>query len=139
MLYTSSVCNRFPLFLSDFPLVLLRNLRHPVYLLVVLAQVNLSAMVAGLATFMGKFLERQFSLTASLANMIIGKHCCQGLPAFEHLKENNLHVTKKHLFLWSCQSPSITYRQTWHKVLAHMISQLLLTFLPLRCSLSLLG
>uniref|UniRef100_A0A8D0FBW6 Solute carrier organic anion transporter family member n=1 Tax=Strix occidentalis caurina TaxID=311401 RepID=A0A8D0FBW6_STROC len=62
----------FPLFLSDFPLVLLRNLRHPVFLLVVLAQVNLSAMVAGLATFMGKFLERQFSLTASLANMIIG-------------------------------------------------------------------
>ncbi|NXO52228.1 SO2B1 protein, partial [Aramus guarauna] len=62
----------FPLFLSDFPVVLLRNLRHPVYLLVVLAQVNLSAMVAGLATFMAKFLERQFSLTASLANMIIG-------------------------------------------------------------------
>ncbi|NXL38779.1 SO2B1 protein, partial [Glaucidium brasilianum] len=57
---------------SHFPLVLLRNLRHPVFLLVVLAQVNLSAMVAGLATFMGKFLERQFSLTASLANMIIG-------------------------------------------------------------------
>ncbi|NXK86648.1 SO2B1 protein, partial [Formicarius rufipectus] len=55
-----------------FPLVLLRNLRHPVFLLVVLAQVNISAMVAGLATFMGKFLERQFSLTASLANMIIG-------------------------------------------------------------------
>ncbi|NXJ85068.1 SO2B1 protein, partial [Trogon melanurus] len=70
--YTSSACNRFPLFLSDFPVVLLRNLRHPVYLLVVLAQVNLSAMVAGLATFMGKFLERQFSLTASLANMMIG-------------------------------------------------------------------
>ncbi|KAF1401972.1 Solute carrier organic anion transporter family member 2B1, partial [Spheniscus humboldti] len=57
---------------SYFPLVLLRNLSHPVYLLVVLAQVNLSAMVAGLATFMAKFLERQFSLTASLANMIIG-------------------------------------------------------------------
>ncbi|NXB11283.1 SO2B1 protein, partial [Cnemophilus loriae] len=63
---------RSPLVLSGFPVVLLRNLRHPVYLLVVLAQVNISAMVAGLATFMGKFLERQFSLTASLANMIIG-------------------------------------------------------------------
>ncbi|NWR92091.1 SO2B1 protein, partial [Furnarius figulus] len=61
-----------PFLLAGFPLVLLRNLRHPVYLLVVLAQVNISAMVAGLATFMGKFLERQFSLTASLANMIIG-------------------------------------------------------------------
>ncbi|NXB91944.1 SO2B1 protein, partial [Vidua chalybeata] len=60
------------LVLPGFPVVLLRNLRHPVYLLVVLAQVNISAMVAGLATFMGKFLERQFSLTASLANMIIG-------------------------------------------------------------------
>uniref|UniRef100_G1NQW7 Solute carrier organic anion transporter family member n=1 Tax=Meleagris gallopavo TaxID=9103 RepID=G1NQW7_MELGA len=59
-------------FIKYFPVVLLRNLRHPVYLLVVLAQVNLSAMVAGLATFMGKFLERQFSLTASFANMIIG-------------------------------------------------------------------
>ncbi|XP_025971104.2 solute carrier organic anion transporter family member 2B1 [Dromaius novaehollandiae] len=59
-------------FIKCFPLVLLRNLRHPVYLLVVLAQVNLSAMVAGLATFMGKYLERQFSLTASFANMIIG-------------------------------------------------------------------
>ncbi|XP_074428324.1 solute carrier organic anion transporter family member 2B1 isoform X1 [Larus michahellis] len=59
-------------FIKHFPVVLLRNLRHPVFLLVVLAQVNLSAMVAGLATFMGKFLERQFSLTASLANMIIG-------------------------------------------------------------------
>ncbi|NWY94908.1 SO2B1 protein, partial [Loxia curvirostra] len=63
---------RWPLVLSGFPVVLLRNLRHPVYLLVVLAQVNISAMVAGLATFMGKFLERQFSLTASLANMVIG-------------------------------------------------------------------
>uniref|UniRef100_A0A8C9FXZ8 Solute carrier organic anion transporter family member n=1 Tax=Pavo cristatus TaxID=9049 RepID=A0A8C9FXZ8_PAVCR len=61
-----------PLQPRNFPVVLLRNLRHPVYLLVVLAQVNLSAMVAGLATFMGKFLERQFSLTASFANMIIG-------------------------------------------------------------------
>uniref|UniRef100_A0A8C9NKF4 Solute carrier organic anion transporter family member n=1 Tax=Serinus canaria TaxID=9135 RepID=A0A8C9NKF4_SERCA len=59
-------------FIRRFPVVLLRNLRHPVYLLVVLAQVNISAMVAGLATFMGKFLERQFSLTASLANMVIG-------------------------------------------------------------------
>lgn len=82
--FTSPGCSRFLLFLSDFPMVLLRNLRHPVFLLVVLAQVNLSAMVAGLATFMGKFLERQFSLTASFANMIIGKWCChaQGLASF---------------------------------------------------------
>uniref|UniRef100_A0A8C0GEF1 Solute carrier organic anion transporter family member n=1 Tax=Chelonoidis abingdonii TaxID=106734 RepID=A0A8C0GEF1_CHEAB len=71
--------------ISFFPVVLLRNLRHPVYLLVVLAQVNLSAMVAGLATFMGKFLERQFSLTASFANMIIGKYCLLVLETFMDL------------------------------------------------------
>uniref|UniRef100_A0A8D0L2T1 Solute carrier organic anion transporter family member n=1 Tax=Sphenodon punctatus TaxID=8508 RepID=A0A8D0L2T1_SPHPU len=59
-------------FIKMFPQVLLRNLRNPIFVLVILAQVNLSAMVAGLATFMGKFLERQFSLTASLANMILG-------------------------------------------------------------------
>ncbi|NXQ21796.1 SO2B1 protein, partial [Peucedramus taeniatus] len=70
--HTHTHTPRCPLVLPGFPMVLLRNLRHPVYLLVVLAQVNISAMVAGLATFMGKFLERQFSLTASLANMIIG-------------------------------------------------------------------
>lgn len=107
----------------------MRNLRHPVYLLVVLAQVNLSAMVAGLATFMAKFLERQFSLTASLANMVIGKCCCQGLPASENLLQNNLAITKHHLFVWSCQSPFIIYRQTWHEVLAHTISPLPSTFL----------
>nr|DBA32289.1 TPA: hypothetical protein GDO54_000092 [Pyxicephalus adspersus] len=37
-----------------------------------MAQANLSAMVCGLATFMAKFLERQFTITASLANLMIG-------------------------------------------------------------------
>ncbi|XP_062868011.1 solute carrier organic anion transporter family member 2B1 isoform X2 [Trichomycterus rosablanca] len=59
-------------FLKKFPHILLRTLRNPIYLLVVLAQVNLSAMVAGLATFMPKFIERQFSQTASFSNMMIG-------------------------------------------------------------------
>ncbi|KAG8538629.1 hypothetical protein GDO81_022312, partial [Engystomops pustulosus] len=55
-----------------FPKVLLRTLKNPIYILVVLAQANLSAMICGLATFMAKFLERQFSITASLANLMIG-------------------------------------------------------------------
>ncbi|MBN3324426.1 SO2B1 protein, partial [Atractosteus spatula] len=61
-----------PEFLKSFPKIMLRTLRNPIYLLVVLAQVNLSAMVAGLATFMAKFLEKQFTKTASFANMMIG-------------------------------------------------------------------
>lgn len=52
--------------------MLLRTLRHPIFLLVVLSQVCMSCMVAGMATFLPKFLERQFSITASYANMLIG-------------------------------------------------------------------
>ncbi|KAI4889888.1 hypothetical protein NFI96_023910 [Prochilodus magdalenae] len=59
-------------FLKKFPQTMLRTLRNPIYLLVVLAQVNLAAMVAGLATFMPKFIERQFAQTASFSNIMIG-------------------------------------------------------------------
>ncbi|XP_075402397.1 solute carrier organic anion transporter family member 2B1 [Tenrec ecaudatus] len=59
-------------FIKVFPRVLLRNLRHPIFLLVVLAQVCLLSTVAGMATFLPKFLERQFSITASYANVLIG-------------------------------------------------------------------
>ncbi|KAM6984605.1 solute carrier organic anion transporter family member 2B1 [Aplochiton taeniatus] len=55
-----------------FPRIALRTLRNPVYLLAVLAQVHLAAMVAGLATFMAKFIERQFTQTVSFATMMIG-------------------------------------------------------------------
>ncbi|XP_077050912.1 solute carrier organic anion transporter family member 2B1 isoform X1 [Siphateles boraxobius] len=59
-------------FLKSFPKIIRRTLRNPIYLLVVLAQVNLAAMVAGLATFMGKFVEKQFAQTASFSNMMMG-------------------------------------------------------------------
>ncbi|XP_051732994.1 solute carrier organic anion transporter family member 2B1 [Ctenopharyngodon idella] len=59
-------------FLKSFPRIVMRTLRNPIYLLVVLAQVNLAAMVAGLATFMGKFIEKQFAKTSSFSNMMIG-------------------------------------------------------------------
>nr|KAF6439070.1 solute carrier organic anion transporter family member 2B1 [Molossus molossus] len=65
-------------FIKVFPKVLLRTLRHPIFLLVVLSQVCLSSMVAGMATFLPKFLERQFSVTASYANMLIG---CLSIPS----------------------------------------------------------
>uniref|UniRef100_A0A674BPA7 Solute carrier organic anion transporter family member n=1 Tax=Salmo trutta TaxID=8032 RepID=A0A674BPA7_SALTR len=59
-------------FLKSFPRIALRTLQNPIYLLVVLAQVHLAAMIAGLATFMAKFIERQFTQTASFSNMMIG-------------------------------------------------------------------
>lgn len=48
-------------------------MRTPVYLLVILALVNQAALLAGLATFMAKFIERQFSQTSALSNMMIGE------------------------------------------------------------------
>ncbi|XP_042089172.1 solute carrier organic anion transporter family member 2B1 isoform X21 [Ovis aries] len=64
-------------FIKVFPRVLLRTLRHPIFLLVVLSQVCMSSMAAGMATFLPKFLERQFSITASYANLLIG---CLTIP-----------------------------------------------------------
>ncbi|XP_062261642.1 solute carrier organic anion transporter family member 2B1 isoform X2 [Platichthys flesus] len=59
-------------FLKSFPRIALRTLQSPVFLLVVLAQVNLAALLAGLATFMAKFIERQFSQTVSFSTLMIG-------------------------------------------------------------------
>nr|XP_034971264.1 solute carrier organic anion transporter family member 2B1 [Zootoca vivipara] len=55
-----------------FPVVFMRLMKNPILVVVILAMVNLSGMIAGIATFMAKLLERQFSLTASVANMILG-------------------------------------------------------------------
>ncbi|XP_051955483.1 solute carrier organic anion transporter family member 2B1-like isoform X2 [Xyrauchen texanus] len=59
-------------FLKSFPKITLRTIQNPIYMLVVFAQVNLAAMVAGLATFMAKFIERQFTQTAAFSTMMIG-------------------------------------------------------------------
>ncbi|XP_028277550.1 solute carrier organic anion transporter family member 2B1 [Parambassis ranga] len=59
-------------FLKSFPRIALRTLRSPIFLLVVLAQVNLAALLSGLATFMAKFIERQFSQTVPFSTMMIG-------------------------------------------------------------------
>ncbi|XP_077197278.1 solute carrier organic anion transporter family member 2B1 isoform X2 [Paroedura picta] len=59
-------------FIRMFPAVLFRNLKNPFFLIVILALINVSAMIAGLGVFLGKFMEAQFSLTAPYANMLIG-------------------------------------------------------------------
>ncbi|CAI5773608.1 solute carrier organic anion transporter family member 2B1 isoform X1 [Podarcis lilfordi] len=59
-------------FIGMFPVVFMRLMKNPILVVVILAMVNLSGMIAGIATFMAKLLERQFSLSASVANMILG-------------------------------------------------------------------
>ncbi|XP_077596862.1 solute carrier organic anion transporter family member 2B1 isoform X2 [Stigmatopora nigra] len=62
-------------FLKSFPGLLCRTLRNPVYLLVVMAQINLAAVVAGIGTFMAKFMEKQFGRTPGFSAVIIGGAC----------------------------------------------------------------
>uniref|UniRef100_A0A3Q0QXQ7 Solute carrier organic anion transporter family, member 2B1 n=1 Tax=Amphilophus citrinellus TaxID=61819 RepID=A0A3Q0QXQ7_AMPCI len=57
---------------TEFPEIALRMLRNPMYMLVVLALVNLAALLSGLATFMAKFIEKQFSQPVSFSTMMIG-------------------------------------------------------------------
>ncbi|XP_017656397.1 solute carrier organic anion transporter family member 2B1 isoform X1 [Nannospalax galili] len=87
-------------FIKVFPRVLLRTLRHPIFLLVVLSQVCMSSMVAGMGTFLPKVLERQFSITASFANLLLG---CLTIPlAIMGIVVGGILVKRLHLSPMHC-------------------------------------
>lgn len=94
--------------IAVFPMALVRNMRNPIFVVVVLALINLSGMVAGLATFMAKFLERQFGLTASFANMLLGLYRSLPLPgaclSLCHPAPLGRGSRPSTQFLWLCMS-----------------------------------
>ncbi|XP_069749157.1 solute carrier organic anion transporter family member 2B1-like [Narcine bancroftii] len=59
-------------FIKSFPITLIEMLRNPIFLFAVIAKCSFSIVISGQATFLPKYMEKQFSIATPFANFLIG-------------------------------------------------------------------